>query len=76
MVMAKQVLETVSPATTFPEKDVQLAELVALTQALELSKRQPVNIYPDSILQHRKKDRKKLLSISKRLKYFGGCVFS
>ena len=45
MVTAEQVLETKSlPQGT----SAQLAELVALTQALELSKGQRVNIYTDS----------------------------
>ena len=44
VVTAEQVLETKSlPQGT----SAQLAELVALTQALELSKGQQVNIYPD-----------------------------
>ena len=44
LVMAKQVLE----AKYLPQgTSAQLAELVALTQALELSKGQRVNIYPD-----------------------------
>ena len=45
MVMAEQVLE----AKSLPqEMSAQLAELVALTRALELSKGQQVNIYTDS----------------------------
>ena len=45
MVTAEQVLE----AKSFPQgTSGQLAELVALTQALELSKGQRVNIYTDS----------------------------
>ena len=45
MVTAEQVLETKSLPQ---ETSAQLAELVALTQALELSKGQRVNIYTDS----------------------------
>ena len=45
MVTAEQVLE----AKSLPQgTSAQLAELVALTQALELSKGQWVNIYTDS----------------------------
>ena len=45
VVTAEQVLE----AKSLPqETSAQLAELVALTQALELSKGQRVNIYTDS----------------------------
>ena len=45
VVTAEQVLE----AKSLPqETSTQLAELVALTQALELSKGQRVNIYTDS----------------------------
>ena len=45
MVTAEQVLE----AKPLPQgTSAQLAELVALTQALELSKGQWVNIYTDS----------------------------
>ena len=45
MVAAEQVLE----AKSLPqEMSAQLAELVALTRALELSKGQRVNIYMDS----------------------------
>ena len=45
LVNAKQVLE----AKSFPqETSAQLAELVALTRALELSKGRRVNIYTDS----------------------------
>ena len=45
MVTAEQVLE----AKSLPQgTSAQLAELVALTQALELSKGQRVNIYTDS----------------------------
>ena len=45
VVTAEQVLE----AKSLPQgTSAQLAELVALTQALELSKGQQVNIYPDS----------------------------
>ena len=45
MVTAEQVLE----AKSLPQgTSIQLAELVALTQALELSKGQRVNIYTDS----------------------------
>ena len=45
LVMAEQVLEAKS---LLQGTSAQLAELVALTQALELSKGQQVNIYPDS----------------------------
>ena len=45
VVMSEQVLETKSLS---PDKSTQLAELVALTQALELSKGKQVNIYTDS----------------------------
>ena len=45
MVTSEQVLEAKSLP---PGTSAQLAELVALTQALELSKGQCVNIYPDS----------------------------
>ena len=45
MVTAEQVLETKSLPQ---ETSAQLAELVALTRALELSKGQRVNIYTDS----------------------------
>ena len=45
MVTAEQVLETKSLPQ---ETSAQLAELVALTRALELSKGQRVNIYMDS----------------------------
>ena len=45
VVTAEQVLE----AKSLPqETSTQLAELVAMTQALELSKGQQVNIYTDS----------------------------
>ena len=45
VVTAEEVLE----AKSLPQgTSAQLAELVALTQALELSKGQQVNIYPDS----------------------------
>ena len=45
VVTAKQVLE----AKSLPQgTSVQLVELVALTRALELSKRQRINIYTDS----------------------------
>ena len=45
VVTAEQVLE----AKSFPQRtSAQLAELVALTQALELRKGQKVNIYTDS----------------------------
>ena len=45
MVTAEQVLE----AKSLPQgTSVQLVELVALTRALELSKRQRINIYTDS----------------------------
>lgn len=45
VVMAEQILE----AKSLPQgTSAQLAELVALTQALELSKGQRVNIYTDS----------------------------
>ena len=43
--MSEQVLEAKSP---LPGTSAQLAEIVALTQALELSKGQRVNIYTDS----------------------------
>ena len=45
LVMAEQVLEAKS---LLQGTSAQWAELVALTQALELSKGQQVNIYPDS----------------------------
>ena len=45
VVTAEQVLETKSLPQ---ETSVQLAELVALTRALELSKGQQVNIFTDS----------------------------
>ena len=80
VVMAEQVLE----AKSLPqEMSAQLAELVALTRALELSKGQQVNIYTDfkyaylTLHAHAaiRKDSLKwqqenLLSISERLRDF------
>ena len=82
MVTAEQVLETKSLPQ---ETSAQLAELVALTRALELSKEQRANIYTDSkyayltfymlMLQYEKKDSLKqqqenLLNISERSRDF------
>ena len=80
MVTAEQVLE----AKYFPQKtNSQLAELVALTQALELSKGQRINIYTDSkyayLTLHAhaviwkeslKQQRENLLNILERLRDF------
>jgi len=81
VVTAEQVLETKS----LPQRtSAQLAELVALIRALELNKKQQVNIYTDSniliwlytlMLQYEKKDSLKqqqenLLNISERSRDF------
>ena len=80
VVTAEKVLE----AKSLPQgTSVQLAELVALTRALELSKGQRVNIYTDSKYvyltfhahiavwkESLKQQQEKLLSISERLRDF------
>ena len=80
MVTAEQVLE----AKSLPQgTSAQLAELVALTRALELSKGQRVNIYTDSKYvyltfhahiavwkESLKQQQENLLNISERLRDF------